>query len=338
MAGRRLTWRSGLLLTVGGVFAALLAVELGVRIATHSLFDLQGNEIEDCCYTDPLVGRLVARPLVHRHPTKGFTITVGEHGIRLNGSGGGPLAEHPLTLAVGDSFAFGDGVSDEDAWPAVLEQVSGHRVVNAGMIAFGLDQAVLRAEQLLDVYQPDTIVVAFIPHDILRSEMSYWSGFPKPYFDIDNGELNLHPAPQPPPIPFKWLRRLLAYSLTLDLLYPQFLHWQGPEAEVVHHKGVEVGCLLMRRLAALARDRHIRIVILAYPQYQTTADEDRTRKDAVLACARANQLPVLDLFPVFEALPPDQQARLFDRHFTAEGYRLVGTELAKFLAQPPSAP
>ncbi|MFN8644251.1 MAG: hypothetical protein U0802_22305 [Candidatus Binatia bacterium] len=337
MARRRLTWRSAVLLTVGGVLAALLAIELGVRIATHSLLALHGNEVEDCCYTDPLVGRLIQYRGSGHHPTKGFTMSVGDHGIRLNDRPT-PAAVRPLILAVGDSFAFGDGVDDRDAWPAVLEEVSGQRVINAGMIGFGLDQAVLRAEQLIDVYRPDTLVVAFIPHDILRCEMSYWSGFSKPYFEVADGSLRLHPAEVPPPVPFASLKRLLSLSMTLDLLYPRYLHWQGPEALAVHHQGREVACLLMERLAALARAHGTRVVVLAHPQQPATPDADRATKDAVLACARANGLLALDLFPVFEAIPADQQGEYFERHFTAKGYRLVATELAAFLAAQAAAP
>lgn len=330
----RTSWKQAGLLVAFGVLAAFLAIEIGVRIATHSLFTWGGNELDGNHVTDPMVGRLVAHPGQTRHPTKRFLITIGERGIRLNGDTP-PRAERPLVLAVGDSFAFGDGVDDEDSWPATLERLTGGRVINAGMIAFGLDQAVLRAEQLIDVYRPDTIVVAFIPHDVTRCELSYWSGYSKPYFDLDGDGLRLHPAEIPPPPSFASLKRLLSLSMALDLFFPRFLHWQGPEALAAHHDGQEVACRLMKRLAALGTARSVRIVVLGHPQQPTPDPEHQRIKDGVLGCAAADGLLTLDLFPDFENLPAEQRERLFDRHLTAAGNRLVATRLATLLSQAP---
>jgi hypothetical protein len=179
--------------------------------------------------------------------------------------------------------------------------------------------------------------VGFIPHDVLRCEMSYWSGFSKPYFDVDASGLHLHPAAVPTPPPFALLRRILSLSMTLDILIPRFLHWEGPEAEVVHHQGRQVACLLMGRLATLGRARKARIVVLAYPQQPAATPEQLEIKSGVLACAKANHLLALDLFPVIDSLPAEHRARLFNRHYTVEGYRLVATELASFLARDPPA-
>jgi hypothetical protein len=237
-----------------------------------------------------------------------------------------------VTLAVGDSFAFGDGVDDQDSWPAVLERLTGQRVVNGAVPGFGLDQVVLRAEQLAALYDPSLIVVSFIPHDVLRCEMSYWSGHPKPYFELDASGLVLHAAPAPPPRSYAALKSLLSKSVTLELLFAPFLHWEGPGEQVVHRRGVDVACRLMDRLAALGRAHDLRIVILAQPQEPTATAEDLRLKDAVLACARADKLPALDLFPIIDSLPLQQRTELFPRHMSREGNRLVAAKLAEFLS------
>lgn len=326
-----------LLLVLLGGLGALLLIEIAVRLATGGLLAHGGSHAEGLA-TDPMLGRVIVRQGRGTHPTKGFTITIGPYGTRGNGDRA-PASERPLTLAVGDSFAFGDGVSDGDTWPAVLEAEGGGRVINAGMIAFGVDQAVLRAEQLAPVYEPDTIVLGFIPHDVLRCEMSYWSGFSKPWFSIDaDGALALHPAEVPQPSLGRSLKRLLGRSMTLDLLFPAWLHWQGPRELRAHERGREVACLLMTRLAALGRARQARVVILAYPQEPESQPDDVATKDAVLACARDAGLETLDLFPVFEALAPAERERLFDGHYSVAGYALVGRELARFLARPARGP
>jgi hypothetical protein len=216
----------------------------------------------------------------------------------------------------------------------VLERISGERVINAGMFGFGFDQAVLRAEQLADVYHPDTIVLGFIAHDVLRCEMSYWSGFSKPYFDVDaSGSLRFHPAEVPPPSLWTRIKHLLAYSRALEVLFPLSLHWDGPAELLVHHQGREVACGLMERLATVGHEREARVVVLAYPQQVTPTPDEREIKDVVLGCAVAAHLQTVDLFPAFDALSEPQRARLFDRHFTPEGNHLVAAELVRDIAE-----
>ena len=326
----RTSWKRAALLAVGGAVAAVLLIELAVRIATGSLSSLGGPNSQRYGITDPVLGRIPKPGVSMRHPTKGYTVTIGAHGTRNNGATE-PRADRPLTLALGDSFAFGDDVDDAGSWPAQLEHQLGRQVVNAAVPGFGIDQMVLRAEQLAGVYAPETIVVGFIPHDVLRCEMSYWQGLPKPYFEIDAAGLRLHALPPASPVAFARLKRWLAASVTLDLLFPYFLHGEGPAALAVHQQGAEVACRLMARLAELGRVRGARIVILAQPQAPDTPPEYLALKDRVLACAAANGLATLDLFPVFGRLSPEERAALFEGHLTVAGNRLVATELARFL-------
>ena len=326
----RVPRKHALLLAVFGVVAALVLVELAVRVATHSLFILGGPDRGGYSLADPVLGRIPSPGVSFRHPTKGFLVNIGEYGTRSNGNPP-PRAQRPLTLAVGDSFAFGDEVDDAKSWPAVLERLSGRRVINAAVPGFGLDQSVLRAEQLADIYAPDVVIVSFIPHDVLRCEMSYWSGHAKPYFLVDSSGLHLHAPPIAPRSPYAPLKQLLAASETVDLLFPTFLHWEGPYQQFVHHRGREVACLLMKRLADLGRMRHARVVVLAQPQQPTATPEHLEIKSSVLECAAADHLSALDLFPVIESLPLERRKRLFHGHMTAEGNRLVAEELFGFL-------
>jgi len=330
MSNARVGWRGAGLRIAAGVVAAFVLAELATRIVTRSPWSWQSPDSDRYVTIDPQIGRVPRPGLSIRHP-KGFTITTGEYGTRSNANPP-PQSERPLTLAVGDSFAFGDEVNDAESWEAVLERLSGHRVINAGVPGFGLDQAVLRAEQLAAVYAPDVIIVSFIPHDVLRCQMSYWSGHAKPYFDIDGSALRLRPAPVAPPSLLSRVKGFLSLSVLLDLSFPQFLHWDGPRELAAHARGREVACRLMERLAQLGAERHALVVVLAQPQVPDATDEQLELKDGVLTCARANGLVVLDLFPTVAALTAEQRALLFHGHMSAAGNRLVGEALARLLA------
>jgi hypothetical protein len=271
----------------------------------------------------------------------GTSLRILERGVRSNGTNA--VAENaPVALAVGDSFTFGSQVGDEETWPAVLERLSGLRVVNAGVFAYGLDQAVLRAEQLADIVKPDLLIVSFIPDNVNRTERAVRTGVPKPYFDIVDGRLELRNTPVPPPVAqasrIGALRRIFGYSYLVDAVMRRLGKdeawylgdWESVKA---HSRGYDVGCLLMERLAALGHRRAMPVVVLAqYPEelYEVRLPETQI----VIDCARKQHLPVADLYEPLREMVRADHARflsLFHGHMTAAGNRFVAAELLRFL-------
>lgn len=70
-------------------------------------------------------------------------------------------------LVLGDSFTYGWGVNDEEAWPAVVERTlteSGRpvEVLNCGCPGAGVDAYAEVAERLIPVAKPDVVLVAVL--------------------------------------------------------------------------------------------------------------------------------------------------------------------------------
>src|SRR5262245_5794214 len=85
-------------------------------------------------------------------------------------------------VVLGDSFAWGWGVNDDDVFPRVMAaQLRDTEVVNLGITAFAVPQEFdyLKIEGIL--YQPDIVVLALCQNDIPRDERSpqeiyrFWS-------------------------------------------------------------------------------------------------------------------------------------------------------------------
>jgi lysophospholipase L1-like esterase len=81
------------------------------------------------------------------------------------------LRDHPHTapprptiLAIGDSMTFGEGVTVDRAWPAVLERASGVRTLNGGVPGYGSPQMEARLRSLLPRLRPDLVLVMLSPH------------------------------------------------------------------------------------------------------------------------------------------------------------------------------
>lgn len=92
--------------------------------------------------------------------------------LLLAGCGGdklSPLSEGATILAFGDSLTAGYGVDEAQSYPRVLAQLSGRRVVNAGVSGEVTAEGVARLESLLDREQPQLLILLEGGNDILRN-------------------------------------------------------------------------------------------------------------------------------------------------------------------------
>jgi hypothetical protein len=108
-------------------------------------------------------------------------VTIRKDGFRSNGSVPPTPAD---VLVVGDSFTFGDDISDNETWPACLERRLGRGVDNGGVYGYGTAQALRRASLKLAEKSYTTLVLStFVDArdgDFERDRLSYRQGFPKP--------------------------------------------------------------------------------------------------------------------------------------------------------------
>jgi hypothetical protein len=262
---------------------------------------------------DDLLGYIPRPERISVYKDWPIQFSAGQLGVRLNRTpkdGTFPSIPKGGVLAVGDSFTWGSEVADWETWPAYLEAETGIPVVNAGVGGYGIDQAVLRAEQLIPVVNPSVIVVSFIPNCIGRNEYYvHGKGLEKPYFDLIKGELRIRNVPVPIYQPSRqfigWTRLLLGRSYaalwTADRIGLRD-KWQVFEPEVgrAHENGLGVTCALWKRLAAAAGKNTKLVVLAQYAGYQVTG-EDNSREhfhvSAALTCASEVGFIVVDSYP-----------------------------------------
>jgi lysophospholipase L1-like esterase len=342
------------------VLGSLLVAEAGFRIVSGiSLTDttdfriagIRTKRIGERAELDPHLGWT----LKQEFRSEGFN-TIGL-GLRRN------FDEKDVrtgsVLAVGDSFTEGfDEVKDDGTWPAHLEKIMGVPVVNGGVAGYAADQILLRAEQLMAVIQPKTLIIGFTEVDIYRSALSD-SGAPKPYFMIENGELKYYP---PGNVELKAeesaagaaLRTALGHSALGDHLFsrltPAFWYpHQAMNYKEVDNQPLEIACRLLDRTKKMADERNIRTLVFMQYAGQLVLEEPEIIDDMkkLTACAQKAGIQVVDQFAslkqltrgdedlVAEYYTPDGQEY---GHMTSKGNQHAAQLLAEALKAAPPTP
>jgi hypothetical protein len=346
-------WRRKLCFALLPLAALLLLAEVGLRLARSrqgrgsfwsASFREQRLALVRASYPvapDPQLGYVPRPNAVSSANRWGALVSIDAHGLRQPGQQ--PSRTDCVgVLAVGDSFTFGDQVSDGDTWPAQLEQRLQVPVWNAGVFGYSFAQAVLRAELLLPRLPVGALVVSFIADDLRRCELSQrYTAIP--WYDLVDGQLVLRPVPVPDATAGAgaaepWLQRALGTSALLDYVawnaFPAW--WVGDQREVRAHPpgtGLVIARLLLARLQANATARGVPLHLVLQ------GTEPHGDAAALLQHARSLAIPVLDLASAVHAegrQDPLVWQRYFAGHMTPAGNAWVATKLAAWL--PPIAP
>lgn len=332
----------GLIVVATSMCMTAVGLEVALRMYHGKLFDFESLTYGRSGYgrTGTSIADYHARlgwvPRAGQFNRTDWSWSVDESGLRSNGRPAPTTGRRILT--VGDSFTFGDEVRNHETWPAQLEETLQERVLNAGVFAYGIDQAYLRAESLLSVYEPSVVVLAFISSDIDRTQLSYYHRAWKPYFQYGNGGLELRNVPVPrgnagsERLPT--LNRALGYSFLAwaVLMRTPLKEWYlGPHRLKNHADGARVAVELMTRLDQLVKRTGARFVAVSLATDGRIGGNDKL--PGVVQRLRENGVPVLDLAAEMLRMQRERFVPMFKGkgHYSPEMNAWVAGRLAAFL-------
>jgi lysophospholipase L1-like esterase len=229
----------------------------------------------------------------------------------------------PRLVCVGDSFTLGYGVDDAHAWPQVMQSLDPRlEVANLGQGGYGIDQFLLWRQRAAADLECDLLVCAFIPEDFERMCADTFIVYGKPYFELENGALELRNTPVPKRgYSFPWLvhNRALVNRLGIAGIYNRLIQPEPRRTErsvvIPQTKAPQVAAAIFSELAKAAQASGGQLVLVHLPSV------DPRRLDRLMplsgwpreVCdqAASNGARFIDLAPYFEALEPDARAALF---------------------------
>ncbi|MCC6406274.1 MAG: SGNH/GDSL hydrolase family protein [Planctomycetes bacterium] len=233
----RLRWLRRALVALGACVVALLLLELGLRTVGYPFPQPRTYPGE---HESRPSGHFGADPALGWRMLRGARLmyeTEGREHVYLSNERGFRIGETPSTgtrtLAVlGDSFAWGAGVSFDETFAARTAAALGWRVENFGMPGYGIDQIAETLRRCVLKDEPELVLVAIYAWDFQRSLDAYREieGWSKPAYRLVDGELVERTLADTPTGPLRWLDRH-SYAFTASKLASWKLAMRWPHGE-----------------------------------------------------------------------------------------------------------
>lgn len=168
-------------------------------------------------------------------------------------------------VVLGDSFTFGEEVSDDETYAHDLQaSLPGTEVLNSGVQGYGHDQMLMYLKEEGVKYHPDVVILGFAYLDIYRNIESFFA-YAKPRFELASEGLQLTNVPVPTPEHFLAEEPFRPKALDLMVILCEKLRWSLGTNEV---EAREVTKMLLDQIAATTRSIGATPVFVYLPVYE----------------------------------------------------------------------
>ena len=299
---------------VGSVLFTFILVEVAARIYLRDAsFGKRLSDASNLLHSaypaafDPTLGWIPKAGFSGKQNVWGTEVTILPTALRSNGNAAPDLPVHPSVVTVGDSFTFGDEVSDQETWPAALEASAKVKVYNGGVFGYAVDQAALRASRLRTQFSPDMIIFAVTPDDIIQTQLSERTGIKKPFYSVTSGGgLKLEGVPVPSPDEYRasqfenFLKEQSSRSVLINkLMLRVFPEWwlYGRWSEKLEQTNPDiVSCSVIASEAAKSLTANEAFMVLVqYPKEWLDDAQQVQRIGRLETCLSGHNIPILDM-------------------------------------------
>ncbi len=332
-------------LVTGGAFVVL---EWSIRIAWPQTSTITGLDDRPISVRDSLLLHRY-RPhnrVVHTGPEFTVEYEINGDGLRDAATSETPTPPPSSTtiLLLGDSFTFGQGAGYEEIWPTVFERELLARglevdIINAGIQGYSTREEVLFLEQLHARFEPDIVLLAFLPNDLYANSGAEAHADSAALAAQSQGRSRLRSGLHSVML----LQRILAsfdrMYVRLYLLTPWTQYYQLPPTHAFQEK-IGITKTLLQRANAFCQEQGCEFAVLSVPQqFQVLAQAGGFRDPQIdvhliertlAPFAHAANIPWISAMePLVEHYRANGEALFYrvDGHLNARGHRVVAWTL-----------
>ena len=232
-------------------------------------------------------GPAASFPFDAYHPTRGWTLrpglrdlpvfsgkTLSSNSAGMRGDREYPEAKPPgmrRLVLLGDSFTFGEGVSDAETYARQLSDLLPRlEVLNLAVHGYGNDQMLLALKEDGLRYHPDLVVLGFVHEDVERNVLSF-RDFAKPRFLLSRGGLVLTNTPVPTP---REVLEAEAWRSRLADLFTLIAHAGRRKTGLVRREAEEITRAILEETAGSARNAGAIPIFLYLPVHTEILDRE----------------------------------------------------------------
>lgn len=281
------------------------------------------------------------------HPTRGWSLRPGLtdapafSGKRVSSTSRGARGrrEHRVPkptgvarlLLLGDSFTFGEDVSDDETFAHHLQGLlPGVETVNLGVHGYAHDQMLITLREEGPVFRPDLVLLGFVADDAPRNLVGF-RDYAKPRFVLDGDQLVLVSSPVPSPEALLSSLRLRPRALDLLTMLHQQLAWRlGPRRREMER----LTLALLGEIVATARGLGARVAVADLPTWKDLdlpTPRPTPTEETLAAFCQGKNVPLVRLRPAFLAARRAGMAVDSSRHWGPAEHRLAAEGIAAFL-------
>jgi hypothetical protein len=285
---------------------------------------------------------------------KGGYVRINSQGFRNNEEIAQRSAAGRIrVICTGDSFTFGEGVSNDDVWCQLLAAHDPRlEIVNMGQTGYGIDQAYLWYKRDGLPLEHHVHLLSFITDDFFRMQTVFFAGYAKPLLDVVDGRLVVTNLPVPRKSYYAtWLARHLrnfnglrsaelvgrAITKAKSMLF-------SDKAQSQEEKNARTRVVLRKIFDDLKRiqiERGIQPVLVHLPTLWELSGHDADAREwmAFLKPELAEVgIPILDIMDDFRKLPIGDlvtmfypEGRIGPNHFNVYGNAVLSQAISRRL-------
>ena len=278
----------------------------------------------------------------------GRRVSLNERGYRGRELGVPRTRDRTRVIVLGDSIAFGLGVSDEETFAHLLD--ASDNGIEAGSLAvqgYGPDQELLLLLREGLRYDPDVVVLAFcLANDFAEAVLPvslYDGAMPKPRFRLVGDRLVLDHSDLQRSV-FRRVHQWLSdYSLLFNLVSgpgrrgapPLARHWRERHADALRDEdyALSLSLALVGRMNSSCRERGITFLVAAFPDRFSYRNKPRLAQ-RFLESLEADGIMAIDMSIPFHAVGSRLTAVALDRtgHLNPIGHSVASLVLEREIA------